>query len=145
MVRVDPSAPGGVVMRSGHASSTHYCSKCRKAVIGFDHHCQWLSTCISLRNYMQFYLLCVVGAFLYFLQTAIGLLATAYWENESARRSSFNTSPKGRTLWILSSSFDFIVGVCFSSMVAFHTYLIHEGMGTYDYVLKKYGDINTGC
>ncbi len=142
MVRVDPSAQGGVVVRSGQSCSTHYCSICRKTVTGFDHHCQWLSTCISLRNYLQFYLLCVVGAVLYFLQTVIGLLAIAYWETDS-NGSSFNASPEGRSLWILSSLFDCIIGVCFSSLVGFHTYLICKGMGTYDYVIKAYENRNT--
>ncbi len=141
MIRVDPSAQGGIVVRPGQASSTHYCPICRKTVRGFDHHCQWLSTCISLRNYLPFYLLCIVGVVLYFLQTVIGLLATAYWKTDSYG-SSFNASLKGRSLWIISSSLDCIAGVCFSGLVGFHTYLIYKDMGTYDYVIKQFESNN---
>ncbi len=91
---------------------------------------------------MPFYTLCVVGAIIHFLQTAIGLLATAYWET-SSYGSSFNVSIEGRILWIISSVFDFIVGVCFTSLVGFHTYLIYKDMGTYDYVLQQLGSIST--
>ncbi len=84
--------------------------------------------------------MCAVGAMLYFLQAIVGLLATGYWNSDDYYYGpfTFNASPEGRALWIISSLCDCIIGVCFSSLVAFHTYLIHKGMGTYDYVLKSY-------
>lgn len=34
---------------------------CRKSVLGLDHHCMWLNTCVGKRNYFIFFLLITFG------------------------------------------------------------------------------------
>lgn len=51
---IDASAPGGHL---------HYCRVCEKEVQGFDHHCDFLGTCIGNGNYRSFCCF-IVGLFL---------------------------------------------------------------------------------
>ena len=34
---------------------TSHCHDCNNCVLGFDHHCVWLGTCIGKRNYSAFF------------------------------------------------------------------------------------------
>ena len=34
---------------------TSHCHDCNNCVLGFDHHCVWLGTCIGKRNYTVFF------------------------------------------------------------------------------------------
>lgn len=36
------------------SARTHHCHECRKCVDGFDHHCEFLQTCVGARNYRYF-------------------------------------------------------------------------------------------
>ncbi|CAM9909797.1 unnamed protein product, partial [Discosporangium mesarthrocarpum] len=72
---VDPASEGGVHFPCKIGQDTRrYCSLCRKSVKGFDHHCSWLNTCISSRNYVHFYLLAVAGSLLYGFMVVVGVL-----------------------------------------------------------------------
>lgn len=48
-----------------------HCYHCDACIIGFDHHCLWLGTCIGLRNYFEFILFLVVTSFF--------ILLNIYW------------------------------------------------------------------
>ena len=56
-----------------------YCGTCRKSVLGLDHHCTWLNTCIGRRNYLPFLVLVFVGAGQQLLQFVIGLYCVTSW------------------------------------------------------------------
>ena len=64
---IDPEhAPGKtglpVVCYRPPEKSSRYCGGCRKTVMGLDHHCSWLNTCIGRRNYVPFVVLVFTGA-----------------------------------------------------------------------------------
>lgn len=40
---------------------TRYCAQCGKSVVGLDHHCTWLNTCIGIQNYVPFISLVTIG------------------------------------------------------------------------------------
>jgi hypothetical protein len=138
MVTVDPAEPGGAVLRSGQDASSHYCSICRKSITGFDHHCQWLNTCIGVRDYLQFFLLNVVGFTLYGLQTLVGILELLLWASSEDLAEDFHSATLGKTLWSVHICLAGWIALCFGSLFFFHSYLLLSGMGTYDYVLKQH-------
>lgn len=41
-----------------------YCKLCGKTVMGLDHHCVWLNTCVGKRTYWAFFILATAGAWL---------------------------------------------------------------------------------
>lgn len=49
---------------------THHCRSCNKDVEGHDHHCFWINTCVSARNY-RFYFVCVLTGFLIVVQLVL--------------------------------------------------------------------------
>jgi hypothetical protein len=64
---VDPEHTPGkagipVVCYPPPEKSSRYCGGCRKTVLGLDHHCSWLNTCIGRRNYVPFVVLVFTGA-----------------------------------------------------------------------------------
>jgi len=53
---------------------TSHCHDCNNCVMGFDHHCVWLGTCIGKLNYSIFFQFITV-LFLYIL----AMMAVAVW------------------------------------------------------------------
>ncbi len=49
---------------------TSHCHDCNNCVMGFDHHCVWLGTCIGKLNYTIFFLF-VFTTFIYILYLMI--------------------------------------------------------------------------
>mmetsp|Transcript_14117 Transcript_14117/g.20871 ORF Transcript_14117/g.20871 Transcript_14117/m.20871 type:complete len:272 (-) Transcript_14117:106-921(-) len=126
----DPSNVGGYEFtRKRSRNCERYCPSCRKAIVGFDHHCTWLNTCIGKRNYLQFYLLSVVGSVMFASQAIVGLLVIflggrCMWD-------------KGVIVWGVHVALSFAIFSAFLSLSGFHTFLIIIGKGTYDYIMDE--------
>jgi palmitoyltransferase ZDHHC9/14/18 len=53
------------IFRPQRSSHCHDCNNC---VLGFDHHCVWLGTCIGKRNYSVFFaFITVTSAYIFFI------------------------------------------------------------------------------
>lgn len=132
-----------------------YCVLCKKSVLGFDHHCAWLNTCIGARQYPFFLLLSLYGVFLTALQLLVCLMllvsaADALNDSSSAAASTNATFIEQKIKDVFADNdfvFFLLVGVeAFLSFVAltmfvvlslFHCTLQFRGYGTYQYLLNK--------
>ncbi|CAM9587862.1 unnamed protein product [Chrysoparadoxa australica] len=134
---VDPSTEGGIILpcKGKAQEGSQYCPSCRKAVRGFDHHCTWLNTCIGTKNYLQFYLLTLVGLLHYTLQTVVGVLALTIWIDDDQLADAFGSVMAGRALWGSQSALAFWIALSFGSLCGFHSFLFVVGMGTYEWVM----------
>ncbi|CAN0317950.1 unnamed protein product [Ectocarpus sp. 12 AP-2014] len=132
----DPAGEGGCTLGRKRAETPHYCNYCRKTVRGFDHHCSWLNTCISARNYAHFYLLGVSGSLLYLYMTVAATL-TVIWADEDDQREAFGSLTASRITWGIFIAVAGWIAVSFVALAGFHTYLLLLGLGTYDWVVMQ--------
>lgn len=130
---IDPSTPGGIpciCMRTTQ-STTRYCRICRKSIPGLDHHCTWLNTCIGTHNYWAFYILATGGILQYILHIVFCVLTVTLWYEETNRTVGS----------IVFTSIVALLGLSgvlsFGSLWLFHTHLLFEGIGTYDWLLRR--------
>lgn len=133
----NPAAEGGLCTfrRKGH-DTLHYCSFCRKTVKGFDHHCSWLNTCISSRNYIHFYLLAVSGSLLYGYMVATAMLVQ-FLVDEDDLAEGFGGVPGARWCWGVFAAVSGWVAFSFLALAGFHSYLLCLGLGTFDWVVLQ--------
>jgi palmitoyltransferase len=64
---------------------SYYCPVCKKKILGLDHHCKWLNTCIGARNYLPFLLLAIVGFIQFLLQTIVASDIVSKADREASR------------------------------------------------------------
>ncbi|CAM9496428.1 unnamed protein product [Pylaiella littoralis] len=132
----DPAAEGGCSLRKKNNDTPHYCSTCRKTVRGFDHHCSWLNTCISARNYAHFFFLGVTGSLLYLYMSAMGVVVLLL-SGEDGQRDAFGSLTAARIAWGVFIAVAGWIAVSFVALAGFHTYLLVLGLGTYDWVVLQ--------
>lgn len=73
-------------MSNPRSNKSHYCSECKKSVVGLDHHCTWLNTCIGMRNYRPFYALLLCSTCQFSLQSCFGMLFQFYYQSQAIHR-----------------------------------------------------------
>lgn len=67
------------------AVKSHYCASCKKYVLGMDHHCTWLNTCVGTKNYVPFFLLINCGNIQFGLEFFVGLFIEVLWLHSNER------------------------------------------------------------
>ena len=132
----DVTAPAGgiscICMRATQRIE-RYCRTCQSVIPGFDHHCTFLNVCVGARTYFFFYTLALTGALLFTWQCVFSaLIAADIWRDPKTK------SDVGLTVLASLSSFFALSGVLsFGTLCTFHTYLLTQGIGTYDWILRR--------
>jgi hypothetical protein len=128
----DPAKPGGFACPCVRATQERerYCRLCGKTVPGLDHHCTWLNTCIGKRNYFAFYILAMAGTAQYVLHVVFCALAASSWQREGVGAG-------GTAFASVVCIFGGVGLLAFGSLFLFHTHLLTQGIGTYDWLLRR--------
>jgi len=116
-----------------------HCHICGKCVLGYDHHCTFLNTCITPQNYLSFLGVSSTFFLVLFGQAVLGMyLLVSYADEAGHKFVRPYEGVVGQILWCvvlacteLSSALGTIV---LGSLLGFHTYLNHTGQTTYQYL-----------
>lgn len=117
-----------------------HCHVCHKCVLGYDHHCTFLNTCVSDYNYGSF--LCATIAFLGVLlgQVAFGAYLFIECATDQEILQSFETA--GTVVWfsmMCCMELACSLGALFCIvLLAFHMVLWQTGVSTYQYLGHTY-------
>jgi len=110
-----------------------YCRTCQSVIPGFDHHCTFLNICVGTRTYFFFYTLALTGTLLFTWQCVFcALIAAGVWRDPDTESDVGLTILAG-----LASLFAFSGVLSFGALCTFHTYLLTQGIGTYDWMLRR--------
>uniref|UniRef100_A0A7S2W600 Palmitoyltransferase n=1 Tax=Mucochytrium quahogii TaxID=96639 RepID=A0A7S2W600_9STRA len=115
-----------------------YCAVCHKSVIGLDHHCTWLNTCIGKRQYPWFFSLVAIGFIMFWFETIlfILLLTKLFTDEVSAKALDvFNSVTTYKVLVSLCVVFAGGLAIALSVLFVFHLFLQFTGMGTYAWMI----------
>jgi hypothetical protein len=116
---------------------TSHCALCDNCVLRFDHHCQWLGTCIGRRNYKFFYMLISIINLSALFQISYCVYLIVFQCKNSDAKDEYNY------LIIIGMSFLILYDVLFivfflGKLWILHTYLIFKNSTFYEYIKKKW-------
>lgn len=114
------------------SGDTRHCFTCRKCVIGFDHHCIYLNTCIGTRNYPLFVALLMCSILL----LATQLVLTAFAVDKTLVLHSFSELYHLFVIVGLVSVLPFLQLVSTIILATFHCYLMCIGLHTYEWLWR---------
>ncbi|KDO32408.1 hypothetical protein SPRG_02885 [Saprolegnia parasitica CBS 223.65] len=106
-------------------SRTKHCLCCAKCVEGFDHHCDYLNTCIGTANVRQFRLLIAASIAYLIVQTALAIFTLL------VTSASFGV----QTLVALLAVLPAIGLVGLFVLAAFQAYIYRSGMTTFEFAV----------
>lgn len=110
--------------------NAQYCQVCRKSVMGLDHHCTWLNTCIGRKNYHFFYTLVFTFWGTYLIQMVCAIMLLTYYRDETMSTTVL-------VLLIIECVAIFPMLGAFTALLSFHTYLLFVGYGTYEFLARR--------
>jgi len=118
---------------------SNYCKTCNKLVLGLDHHCIWLNTCIGIKNYKYFVILIYLGFTQFLIQTIIPFIIQFQWKiknlNHQLEIIGLNSWEYHMLITIQSlASLLFTIG--FTLLISFHLLLYYKNMTTYQWILN---------
>jgi len=136
---VDPAAPNidYLFLPTRKSTTSRYCRICSKSIPGLDHHCVWLNTCIGARTYWAFYILASAGLLQHILQFILCILVATPLAWKLKRTEGSVGDDNGPIFAGIVSALSIIGIVAFGSLWLFHSYLLTQGIGTYDWLLRR--------
>jgi len=96
-----------------------------------DHHCYFLNTCISKRNYFFFFTMSTVATLQMVLHVVVSVLGMTVWLDPR------HTGAEYFVLVSVQGTIAAAAGAGTVSLCSFHVYLLWLGMGTYDWMWHK--------
>lgn len=116
------------------AARTKHCRRCGKCIVGFDHHCLWLNTCVGARNY-RVWVVFVASLFVWaVVSSAISWVCLIRALPVQGRRLAVGHRPatfftalgtSAAALWTLV-------------LLGLHAYLAYNNMTTFEWVKRGY-------
>lgn len=126
------------------SSTAKHCAVCDKCVIGFDHHCRWLNTCVGEKNYRRFFAFTVVTFSSVAFQFGVGLYVfiDCLRDQEKYRRRlndryGSDSTQAFLTLLAVSLAYKALVGSALGNLIGFHIYLYFTKQSTYQWIKKR--------
>jgi len=121
--------------------TSRYCASCQKSVIGLDHHCTWLNTCIGRKNYASFFTLICVGFAQMCVQVVVSVLLLSAWLKGDVQRraeAAVGSLDAFRALSAIEAAVSCVVGCAFGVIFFFHLFLVLIARkGTYDWLVAR--------
>lgn len=116
-----------------------YCVLCKKSVLGFDHHCAWLNTCIGSRQYPFFLMLTFLGLLTNGLHLAVvGILL--FRDSDFVEAKAEDVLGDVIVLYVylgIQAFMAFGATFSFGTLASFHVRLQFLGYGTYQFLINK--------
>ena len=121
--------------------TSKHCRYCDKCVVGFDHHCVWLNTCIGTKNYHWFFATVISSGMLCTLSLglSLALLIESFTSSVRIQALPYFMIPVAGIQALLFLSLFLLLG--WVSMIyqlgTFHIYLVCRGISTYDFIVEQ--------
>ena len=118
---------------------TSHCKKCDNCVQRFDHHCDWIGTCVGKRNYKYFYLLVFVLQIddIYQIGFSLFILITHIKEKKGKSGESINLEMIIMICVVILYDILFLF-IFIGKLFIKHTYFCCNNLTFYEYFKKKF-------
>ena len=118
---------------------TSHCKKCDNCVQRFDHHCDWIGTCVGKRNYKYFYLLIFVLQIddIYQIGLSLYILITHIKEKKGKSGESINIEMIILICIVILYDILFLF-IFIGKLFIKHTYFCCNNLTFYEYFKKKF-------